>query len=145
MTWVNLGHHDVSRHTMKTQSSARSTSLASCLAPEDITKGDYVAVLSQTQEFPSFLWCCDTAIRQAEDPVRINLESVADGSPLRVMAICLPFVLVREPSRNCRTIDVRMTRLARLDRGYAKAVIRLARKPPPKRQDIAGTGSGSGW
>ena len=122
---------------MKTQTSARSTSLASCLAPEDITKGDYVAVLSQTQEYPSFLWCCDTAIRRAEDPVRINLESLADGSPLCVIAICLPFVFVREPSRQYRTIDVRMTRLARLDRGYAKSVIRLARKPRSKRLGTA--------
>lgn len=128
---------------MKTQTTTRSTSLASCLAPEDITKGDYVAVLSQTQEYPSFLWCCDTAIRQAEDPVRVNLESVADGSPLRVMAICLPFVFVREPSRQYRTIDVRLTRLAKLDRGYAKAVIRQARKPRPKR--LGAAQSGPAW
>jgi hypothetical protein len=125
---------------MKTQTSARSTSLASCLAPEDISKGDYVAVLSQTSEYPSFLWGCDSAIRQAEDPVRINLESVADGSPLRVVAICLPFVFVREPSRQYRTIDIRLTRLAKLDHGYAKTVIRLARKPRPKRPDAALSG-----
>ena len=35
------------------------TSVARAVHPEDLKCGDYVAVLNDIEEFPSFLWGCD--------------------------------------------------------------------------------------
>ncbi len=71
--------------------------LATTLAPEDIRTGAYVAIARLCVEYPSFLWCDGVPSLAADEPVRIEWLPPSGGMPLRVEAVCLPFVLVRSP------------------------------------------------
>jgi hypothetical protein len=53
------------------------------------------------------------------------------GSPLRVKAVCLPFVLVARINGKPRTLDLRRVQLVKLDRGYAKLVRKALRRKTP--------------
>jgi hypothetical protein len=103
------------------------TALAAMLAPEDVRCGDYIAVLDEIVELPSWLWCdllTDTgALRQ------IRCRADGGGVPLKVKAICLPFVFVKSPRQQPWTLDVRQYRLVRLDRSYARTVWKELQKP----------------
>ena len=117
---------------MKTPSLAQSeTLLARSVAAEDLARGDYVAILSEVVELPSFLWNCDSHSLPPDEPVRIVRWPDETGEPLRVESICLPFVLVKHPAGRSQTLDVRQCRLAKLSRGYAKSVRKAMR--PKKR------------
>ena len=63
--------------------------------------------------------------------VRLRIIPKTAGYPLRVIAICLPFVYAKTPSGKTVTIDARRTQLVRLHRTCAKAIwkeLRSARK-----------------
>ena len=96
------------------------TSVAASVAPEDLRCGDYVTALNQIYELPSFLWCSDAATLPANQPVRAQFGASGAGIPLRVTAICLPFVCVKSPRSRPRIIDVRRIELVRLKKRYAK-------------------------
>jgi hypothetical protein len=83
------------------------------LAPEDIRPWDYVAVLHDVYEYPTWLWCDDGFARPRDEAVRVRFTLHDDAAPLKVLAVCLPFVLVHEPCGRRRTIDVRRRPLAR--------------------------------
>lgn len=91
------------------------------LAPEDIRRGDFVALLDEEIEIPSFWWHTDAALLPPDLPVRLRLIPRDEAVPLKVRQVCLPFVLAKHPVGNTRTLDVRRMRLARLDRHYATA------------------------
>lgn len=113
------------------------TSLAKSLAPEDVHVGDYVAVLHETYDFPSFFWCEDPALEDRSKTVIIRVvPREGNGQPLRVKAICLPFVLVKHPRKGTFSIDVRCQQLARLDPTYAGTVWKAmkTRKKKKKRR-----------
>ncbi len=95
--------------------------LAAAVAPEDLARGDFVAVLREVVETPSFFWCEVERSDRAEI-VRIERIPTDDRAPLKIKAICLPFVFVKQFDGKRRTLDMRLTRLARLDREYAKTV-----------------------
>jgi hypothetical protein len=97
-----------------------SSTLAKPLAPEEIRERDFVAILYVVAELPSFLWCADTSMLPADEPVRIRLTAGCGGIPLRVRSVCLPFVLVRTPHGDQQTIDVRTCQLARLAPRFAR-------------------------
>lgn len=105
--------------------------LAKPLAPEEIRAGDYVTLLHEVCELPSFLWCGDAMLADRADPVRMQFTPLGSGVPLRVQAVCLPFVHVRHPSGKQRPVDIRRYRLARLDRAYARLAWKAA-KPAKK-------------
>ena len=107
---------------------AQSVYIAKPLAPEDIRAGDYVAPLHVIYEIPSFLWCGDSASLPPHVPVQISLLPQRGGIPLKVKAICLPYVFVESPRRKPQVLDVRRCRLARLDQSYGKMVWRALRK-----------------
>jgi hypothetical protein len=94
--------------------------LAKTLAGEDLRCGDVVAILDVILEFPSFLWREDTHVLPPHEPVCVRWRSAHGGEPLKVKAICLPYVLVKTPRGRCETLDLRQCRLVRLGRGYAK-------------------------
>jgi hypothetical protein len=108
-------------------SMAASTSLAASVAPEDLKRGDYVAVLNEIIQFPSFLWF-DSSLNSDQDIVRTRWIPTESGTPLKVKAICLPFVLVKSPFRVPETIDVRRVQLVRLNDDYARQVRKDLRK-----------------
>jgi hypothetical protein len=102
--------------------------LAAQAAPEDLRPGMMVAVLNEVREFPSFLWCMDSAALPPDQPVRIRWRSGQHGTPLRVMAVCLPFVCVKNPYGEYVTIDIRQTECVRLHRDYARLVWKKLRR-----------------
>lgn len=101
--------------------------LAARVAPEDLRRGDFVAVLSEIIELPSFLWS-ETLPRGQDELVRLRRLPTDDRAPLKVEAICLPFIFVKLPCGTHETIDVRLASLARLEKDYARTVWKALRK-----------------
>ncbi|TWT98030.1 hypothetical protein Pla108_21850 [Botrimarina colliarenosi] len=120
---------------MKTKSpTTDNATLAKPLAPEDVRRGDYVAVLSEEYEYPAFAWLCDHSLTSRDELIRIRLRPRETEAPLRVVAACLPFVYVKPPKGDGRTLDLRSVRLVRLDRGYAQRVCRAVGTGKKKRR-----------
>ena len=110
------------------RSAGAGATLAKPLAPEEVREGDFVAVLHEIYELPSYLWCAESFQMPLEQPVRIQLIPDDGGLPLKVQSICLPFVFVKDSAGEPRNLDVRKCRLARLDRAYAKTVWKARKK-----------------
>jgi len=91
---------------MTTQSTKTELRLARPLAAEDLARGDFVAVLSEVHEFPSFFWCCDTELMPPHEPVRVQWRSPEGGLPLKVVDLCLPYVFAKDPCGTHRTLDL---------------------------------------
>ncbi|MBX7166831.1 MAG: hypothetical protein K1X74_10910 [Pirellulales bacterium] len=95
--------------------------LAASIAPEDLRRGDFVAVLSEIVELPSFLWN-DTWPSGRDELVRLRCLPAEGRIPQKVKAVCLPFVFVKLPCGKFQTIDIRLTKLVRLEEEYARTV-----------------------
>jgi hypothetical protein len=105
------------------------THVARLLAAEDLRCGDYVSILQEIVEWPSFFWSdCGQTLPPGE-PVQLACRPKDSGMPLKVKAICLPFVFVKQPCGQHRTLDVRRHRLARLTPDYAVQVWKAMRRP----------------
>jgi hypothetical protein len=97
-----------------------SSTLAKALAPEDVRMGDFVTLLHEFTETPSYYWYTDSSLEARNEVVRMRcLPSADGGTPLQVESICLPFILVKHPSGEVRSIDLRRFRVARLTNNYA--------------------------
>jgi hypothetical protein len=107
---------------------AHSLSVAKPLGPEDVRRGDFVAVLDEMYELPSYWWCEDAALHPRDELVRIRLIPAQHNLPLKVKSVCLPFVLAKPPFGLERTLDLRRTRLARLDKHFAAATWKAYKK-----------------
>lgn len=94
------------------------------LAPDDVSPGDYVAVLDEQHEFPAVVWYCDRPLAGEDDVVRVRLRPREAEGPLRVTDVCTPFVFVKNRVGKIRTVDLRAVRLARIDREVARRVWR---------------------
>lgn len=115
---------------MKTKSlTAPQASLAATVAGDDLEIGQYVAVLAEIHEYLSIYWD-DSAGGGLlpQETVRIPFTPATTGEPLRIEAICLPFVFVKTPNGEHRSLDIRNARLARLDKGYARFVLKKSKK-----------------
>jgi len=110
--------------------------MAKFLAPEDVRAGDYVALLHVVHEIPSFWWCSGMGTIRPDEPVRVPFMPKNAGVPFRVRSVCLPFILVKGPSGEMRSLDVRRYRLARLDRGHALAAWKAWKKSRRKRARV---------
>lgn len=102
--------------------------LAKTLAPEDVRRGMYVAVLDQEYQYPAIVWTCDDQMSDREEVIRVRLRPQDTEAPLRVCDACLPFVFVEPPRGKPSTLDLRSVRLVRIDRGYAKRVWKRLQK-----------------
>jgi hypothetical protein len=96
--------------------------VATTIAGEDLACGDYIALLNETVGFPSFLWDGCGSTLSPYELVRIKMIPDTAGYPLRVIAICLPFVYAKTPGGETMTIDMRRTQLVKLPRKGAKRV-----------------------
>jgi hypothetical protein len=101
---------------------------ARTLAPDDLRAGDFVSILEETIEYPSFWWSCDPQLWPPSQPVRMSCRTDDCGVPLKVKAVCLPFVFVKKPCGKHRTLDIRQQRLVRLSAKYAGAVWKILSK-----------------
>jgi len=106
------------------------STLAKALAPEEIRPGDFVAVLHEIAELPSFYWCADAALHPRDELVRIRFIPTCEALPLKVKSVCLPFVLVKSPRGERQTLDLRKCRLARLEGAYAGVAWKAYKKRP---------------
>jgi hypothetical protein len=66
--------------------------------------------------------------------VRLKLIPGDAGQPLKVVAICLPFVYAQTPRNETITIDTRRVQLVRLDRECSRVVWERLR-PKKKRKN----------
>lgn len=104
------------------------TYVAKSLAAEDLRLGDFVCVLLEVVEVPSYLWNCDSHVLPPDETVKLPIWPAEGGTPLKVKAICLPFVFVKQPCGNHRTLDMRRHRLVKLSEAYARAVWKAVSK-----------------
>jgi len=116
---------------MKIRSTNLKSTLAAVLGPEDVRPGQMVAVFNVIEEVPSFLWCQDSGSSTAGTMVSVRMRSPDSGIPLKVVTVCLPFVLLKDPQGNHRTEDLRGRELVRLDPEYARLVWKHLRKQRP--------------
>jgi hypothetical protein len=111
------------------------TSIAASIAPEDLQRGNFVAVLSELVEFPSFFWC-DSLPGNRTELVRVRFLPTS-SMPLKIEAICLPFVFVKSPLGQRETLDIRRVQLVQLEKRYAKTVWKQLRKQRPDGKSFA--------
>lgn len=129
---TGMGHFK--QKTPDRPSAAQLTTLAKTVAPEDLLVGDYVTFLQTVTELPSCLWCADATTLPFDQPVRIRFMPVPAGIPLKVKAVCLPFVLVKRPSGDHETLDVRQCQLARIDGRFAVSAWKAYKKKGSKKR-----------
>lgn len=98
-----------------------SPQLSAVVAPEDLNCGDFVAALNVVYQFPSFMWDCDSTV-PPDEPVNVQFRAPNAGMPLKIKAICLPFIFVKLPNRTTQTMDIRQTQFVRLQTEYAEHV-----------------------
>lgn len=103
------------------------------IAPEDIAPGVYVVLhQSMVVDRPGFL---DRALGATARPDRYLEVPEGMQPPMRVVGVCLPYVLCETPHGYPVQFDLRRHVLARLDARYAyDTVKRLRRLPPPSGQ-----------
>lgn len=95
------------------------------LAPEDIRVGDYISVLHIIGEhLPT---CLEDASWRRTEPLRVRWLPWS-VTPVRVIDVCLPYVLVRGPSGRHGTLDVRRYELTRVPKSYGREVFRRLRE-----------------
>jgi hypothetical protein len=123
---------------MKTQVDTDSKSVvARSLAPEDVRCGDFVSILYEIVELPSYLWDCDSQLLPPAEPVRMQWRGTGGGTPLKVKAVCLPFVFVKLPCGKHGTLDVRQHQLVRLSPAYARPVWKALSKQAAAARGLA--------
>lgn len=98
--------------------------VARTVYPEDLSVGDSVVLSHVTVEYASFNWCgADLTVRPPEEPIVITYQPFWDKhEPMKVKAVCLPFVLCKTVEKKHCVLDLRQVKVARVDRGFAKAV-----------------------
>src|ERR1700722_4762210 len=116
----SLMRHCRKRNVARRADSAESKT-AKVLAPEDGRAAASVARWKVVEEIPSYCWFGGISTTRPDEPVRVPFVPKNGGVPLRVRSVCLPFILVKAPSGKLRNLDVRLSRLARLDRAHARA------------------------
>ncbi|QEG39254.1 hypothetical protein [Roseimaritima ulvae] len=110
------------------------TNVAARVAGEDIQPGDYVTVLNEIVELPSYLWGCSGGTLPADELVRLRYMPSDAGQPYKVVAVCLPFVYTERPKGGTNTFDTRQNQLVRLDRETGRTVWKRLRKPLKKKR-----------
>ena len=121
---------------MKTKSEVRSKTaitVAARIAGEDIAQGDYVTILSEIIELPSFLWNCSSVSLPPDEPVRLRYLPRSVGEPHRVVRVCLPFVYAKRPRGTLIAFDTRQQQLVRLDPDSGRLLWKQMRKAAKKK------------
>jgi hypothetical protein len=124
------------REMKSNETTSCDTYVSKSLAAEDLRCGDFVSILHEVFEYPSFFWHCDPHVHPPGEPVRLVCRSDDGGTPLKVKAICLPFVFVKTPGGKHRTLDVRQHRLVRLTAEYAQPVWKALGKQKAAHQSV---------
>ena len=109
------------------------TKLIKLAAPEDLEPGQYVAIYDELREY---LTCAllegPTATSQV---VQLRWLPDEDELPLRIIEVCVPFVLARRADGGHRTLDLRRYRLARLSPTFGREVFRRYKRDASRSDD----------
>lgn len=98
------------------------SSLIKLAAPEDLEPGQYVAIYDELREYMTCaLFEGPTATSRV---VQLRWLPDEDELPLRIVEVCVPFVLARRADGRHRTLDLRRYRLARLTPAFGREVFR---------------------
>ena len=97
------------------------------VAFEDLKVGQFVTVSHTTVEFICAL-SEPSGMTSELVPNRATFLGFEAGVPLKVLAICQPFVTVEDQDGELRSLDLRADRLAKVSRRYGKDVFKAARK-----------------
>ncbi len=108
------------------------------VAPEDIRVDDFVCLMRVVREwvplFDDDSWCRNQLRRAEHLPDDEQL-------PMRIVEVCLPFVMVKQTDGTHRMLDVRRHRLARVSDAFGRAVFdRIKRQ---RRKGLHAEDSGS--
>ncbi len=103
------------------------TTAVTRVAGEDVKPGDYVTVVSELIELPSFLWYSSGTMLPMDEPVRTRFVPREAGQPFKVVAVCLPFVYAERACKKVATLDIRNQQLVRLDPESGHKVWKLLR------------------
>ena len=107
--------------------SAEPMLMARPLAPEDVSAGQYVCLTHTVSEYLPW-WCLEERYGGSPEPIRMVWLPGDAGTPLRVIEVCVPFLLVEQPGGAHRMLDLRRHRIARIsDRFGQRAFKRLRR------------------
>jgi hypothetical protein len=105
-----------------TKGEAFQTRIVAGVAGEDIQPGDFLTLSSELVELPSYLWSCESTSITNDEPVRIRYIPSEAGEPLKVIAICLPFVYAKQAKGATRILDIRQHQLVKLDAWVGRKV-----------------------
>jgi len=102
--------------------SSATTDAVKTVAPEDLRVGDFVAILLEDCQYPTHYWVWFSPDVPEGQPVRLTFMPTDDiGVPLKVAAICLPFIAVENADGEKRSLDLRQCKLGRLTEDYVAA------------------------
>lgn len=104
------------------------------LAPEDVQCGQYVTIFEEIQELPSFLWSKCYCPLPPQELIHLRIKPSTAGTPLKVKALCLPFVHVQPQTGTSQILDLRKFPLALLKEGFAMSVV-MGQEKSEKRGD----------
>jgi hypothetical protein len=115
-------------NSLKSPTAPQATSAVRHLAPEDVARGDYLAVLHDVYEVSPF-GCFDEApLRTERPPLRLAFIPREPRALLKVVSICVPFVVVQNPAGQHSTLDLRLCAVGRVDRRHAERVWKIFRR-----------------
>lgn len=95
----------------------KTNALARAIAPEDLRRGDYIAVARTIVELLPTCWEPEVHGAPRTTPVALLPWRVI---PLRVEAVCLPLVLVAIPTEGRTTVDARRFQFVRLGKKFGR-------------------------
>jgi hypothetical protein len=98
--------------------------LATGVAGEDVLEGDFVTITQRTIAVPAYFWDSSDSWLRTEQLVRLRLIPHDAGLPVKVIAICLPFVYARRPNRTIQVIDLRREEISKLEADRGKRIWR---------------------
>lgn len=104
-----------------TQKERAETTACRTVHPEDLAVGEYVAVLQQSYQLGTYVWCgLDPHQFRPSEPVELTLRGSFDGL-LEVKEICFPLILCTDCDANVVVLDSRSTQLGRLSAAFASS------------------------
>jgi hypothetical protein len=101
---------------------------ARAVGPEDLRRGDFVAVLSITLEHLPQSALDGSFPCASPEPVRTQWLPWCGGEPLKVCAVALPFIFTKDAEGDFLALDIRRYALARLPKGYARVAWRALKE-----------------
>lgn len=102
------------------------------VGPEDLQRGQYIIVTSTVDQWDSVLLYTEQGAERTEP--RSTLWRNAYPTPLRVVELCLPYVLVKEPDGTHKLLDLHRDRVARLDGTFGRAATKRLKPKQDKKE-----------